>query len=70
MYGQIPLSRWNHSLVPLEEERLVIFGGLNMTTYMSSSNLQVFEFGDYSVENWIAKAKWQVSDLQQKYKAL
>jgi hypothetical protein len=57
-------------LVPLEEERLVIFGGLNMTTYMNSSNLQVFEFGDYSVENWIAKAKWQVSDLQQKYKAL
>jgi len=64
MYGQIPLSRWNHTLVPLDEERLVIFGGLNMTTYMNSSSLQVFEFGDYAVENWVAKAKWQVSDLQ------
>ena len=70
MYGQLPLSRWNHSLVSLDDDKLVIFGGLNMTTYMNSSNLQVFTFGDYAVENWIAKAKWQVSELQQKAKNL
>lgn len=41
-----------------------------MTTYMNSSNLQVFEFGDYAIENWVAKARWQVSELQQKVKSL
>jgi hypothetical protein len=56
--------------VALEDERLVIFGGLNMTTYMNSSNLQVFELGEYAVENFVAKAKWQISELQNKLKVL
>ena len=33
------ISRWNHSLIALDDDKLVIFGGLNMTTYMNSSNL-------------------------------
>ncbi len=52
MYGEIPLSRWNHSIVPVNDEKLVIFGGLNMTTYMHSSTLWAFEFGDYAVEKF------------------
>jgi hypothetical protein len=56
MYGLIPLSRWNHSILSVDDERLVIFGGLNMTAYMSSSSLYVFEMTEYAVENWMAKA--------------
>ena len=26
MYGQIPLSRWNHSLVAVDDDKLVVFG--------------------------------------------
>ena len=63
MYGQIPLSRWNHSIASVDDDKLVIFGGLNMTTYMHSSTLVVFEMSDYAVENFLAKAKWQVGDL-------
>lgn len=63
MYGQIPLSRWNHSLVSVEEDKLLIFGGLNMNTYMHSSSLFAFELGEYPVENFIAKAKWEISEL-------
>jgi len=71
MYGRLPLSRWNHSILGLEDgERLMIFGGLNMTAYMSSSNLFVFELGEYAVDNFLAKAKFQVSELQNKARAI
>ena len=71
MYGHLPLSRWNHSVLGLEDgERLMIFGGLNMTAYMSSSSLYVFELGEYAVENFQAKAKFQVSELQNKARAI
>ncbi len=70
MYGQIPLSRWNHSLVATDDNRLIIFGGLNMTSYMNSSALLVFEFGEYPVERSVSKAQQTISDLQQKAKAI
>ncbi len=60
------MSRWNHSLVPVDDDRILIFGGLNMSTYMHSSNLWVFEIGEYAVENFLAKAKQSFTDLQQK----
>jgi hypothetical protein len=41
----------------------MIFGGLNMTAYMSSSNMYVFELGEYAVENFLAKAKYEVNEL-------
>jgi hypothetical protein len=59
MYGEVPVSRWNHSLIAIEEgkdDRLVIFGGMNMATYMNASQVQVFEFGEYAVEKFLAKA--------------
>lgn len=68
MYGEIPLSRWNHSLVSVNENKLVIFGGLNMNTYMHSSNLWIFEMGDQPVERFVAKAYQKVSDLAVKAK--
>lgn len=68
MYGQVPMSRWNHCLVPVDEDRLLIFGGMNMSTYMHSSNLWVFEMGEYAVENFIAKANQNYTDLQAKIK--
>jgi hypothetical protein len=57
------MSRWNHCLVNVDNDRLLIFGGLNMSTYMHSSNLWVFEIGEYAVENFLAKAKQNYTDL-------
>lgn len=57
MYGQLPLSRWNHSIVNVDDDKLLIFGGLNTTTYMNSSSLLLFKIGDYAVEKYTAKAK-------------
>ena len=63
MYGHAPLSRWNHGLVATEDGRLILFGGLNMTAYMSSSRLEVFEFGEYPVDRYLSKAQQTLSDL-------
>ena len=70
MYGHVPLSRWNHSLVATEDNRLILFGGLNMTAYMNSSSLEVFEFGEYPVDRFVSKAQQTISDLQQQVKAI
>lgn len=56
MYGPTPLSRWNHSIVSVDDDKLVLFGGLNMTTYMNSSTLWVFEISEYAVEKFQANA--------------
>ena len=63
MYGQVPLSRWNHSIVPMDDDKLVIFGGLNMTTYMHSSTLWVLTMSEYAVEKFQAQAMQKVTDL-------
>lgn len=68
MYGPLPLSRWNHSIVNVDEDKLLIFGGLNMTTYMNSSSLLLFKIGDYAIENYTAKAKGEITDLQRRSK--
>ena len=70
MYGQTPISRWNHSLIAVNESKLIIFGGLNMNTYMNSSNLWVFEIGEYPVEKLIEKAKQKIADINLKIRAL
>ena len=43
LYGDIPNSRWGHKLVALEN-KIVLFGGMNLTTYNESEIFQ-FEIG-------------------------
>lgn len=49
LYGIIPPSRWGHSMVSLDENKLVVFGGVNTSGYMNAS-IYVFEFGEEAVD--------------------
>lgn len=35
MYGIIPPSRWGHSIVNIEDNKILLFGGVNTSCYMN-----------------------------------
>jgi N-acetylneuraminic acid mutarotase len=51
LYGILPPSRWGHSMVSIEDNKLIVFGGVNTNTYMNS-NIYLFEFGDDAVDQF------------------
>lgn len=36
LYGTIPPSRWGHGMVSLDDNKLIVFGGVNTSSYMNA----------------------------------
>eukprot|EP00347_Sterkiella_histriomuscorum_P001925 403370142 len=69
IYGSIPASRWNHGMVQIEENRLLVIGGVNTNSYMNSQIFS-FEFGEDLVDSFLLKAKEICDNLKQRAKLL
>lgn len=56
LFGSIPASRWNHALVQIEDNKLLLFGGVNFNQYMNSQ-VYCFEFGEHVIERFLIRGK-------------
>jgi N-acetylneuraminic acid mutarotase len=69
IYGIIPASRWGHAMAPLDNNKLVIFGGVNTNAYMNTQ-VHIFEIGEDAVDLFMLQAKDVIESLKIKAKSL
>ena len=66
MYGIIPPSRWGHILCASDRDKLIIFGGLTLKSYISSQ-VSVFDFNQNAIELMQQKVK-ELVEIVKKHK--
>lgn len=56
MYGEIPSSRWNHSMTVVESDKILVFGGKNLLSFCNAT-IHIYHTDAKKVAKEIAKAK-------------